>query len=187
MQQTGDQEGTDGQRDNDYLSNFVPPPNSEVPCLLYQHILLRDMQELFGSVNQPTPTPFQNDAIPTGMTEPSPGTELGNATRESRVAEEMIDARPSAAHSCLATMPCHWTTRTDGKSKVCGAKMTCKTVPAHFRDAHSIKNVTANAQIHCRWEGCDKLVGRKNFTRHVREHHVHHHRVQKSKGVKGVH
>lgn len=58
----------------------------------------------------------------------------------------------------------------------CGTQITCKNVPAHFRDTHGIKDLgDEDALVRCMWEGCQsRIPSRKNFVRHVREQHLGH-------------
>ncbi|KAF8123735.1 hypothetical protein EV363DRAFT_1179155, partial [Boletus edulis] len=74
-------------------------------------------------------------------------------------------------------VPCQWI---DGTSpKACTAGISCKTVPAHFRDTHDIKGIEWSTKLYCWWRGCCKLNSRKNFARHVRETHLGHPRSKK--------
>lgn len=81
-------------------------------------------------------------------------------------------AEVQAGHISLATVPCQWTHM--GHFEACGAGITYKSDPAHFRDVHGIANLKKDAQITCLWEGCQKRIQRKNFFRHVRECHLGH-------------
>ena len=76
-------------------------------------------------------------------------------------------------HSCAATVPCRWVDQ--GESAGCGAAITCRSSPQHFRNAHNIRNLNKCVMICCQWDGCPiSWVTRKNFVRHVRERHMDH-------------
>ena len=87
------------------------------------------------------------------------------------------NVRLKEAHSCLATASCQWIG--EGNSGACGAPITCKSVPAHFRNTHGIKKLRADTPIYCWWEGCHGWVKRKYFVRHIRECHLGHSRKVK--------
>ncbi|KAH0826156.1 hypothetical protein J3R83DRAFT_5575, partial [Lanmaoa asiatica] len=79
--------------------------------------------------------------------------------------------------SCFATAPCQWTG--EGNPDMCGAGITCESVPTHFKSTHGVRKLKGDTSIHCCWEGCDKWVRRKGFVRHIRECHLNHIRGNK--------
>ncbi|KAF8423197.1 hypothetical protein L210DRAFT_831292, partial [Boletus edulis BED1] len=56
----------------------------------------------------------------------------------------------------------------------CGTQITRKNVPAHFQRFHGIRKMKQDVLVCCQWEGCHKRLRRKNFVRHIREHHMGH-------------
>ncbi|KAG9308860.1 hypothetical protein JVU11DRAFT_11319 [Chiua virens] len=171
----------DMQCDGEDLRWYIVPPVDTV-CPFYQGILRRDMDGLFGHMNHAVNV-VRNDVTPVLRPITATGSE-GTAKRTGGVDEMAGKYSPASIttdiHSCQAVTLCYWTS--DGKDEICGAKITCKSVPAHLGDAHHIRKLDKNSMIYCRWEGCDRRMKPKNFSRHVRECHVGHCREQKSCG-----
>ncbi|KAG6370577.1 hypothetical protein JVT61DRAFT_11373 [Boletus reticuloceps] len=69
---------------------------------------------------------------------------------------------------------CRWTE--SGNTEGCDTQITWENVPAHFQRFHGIRKMKKDALIQCQWEGCHKRLKRKNFVRHIREHHLGHRR-----------
>ncbi|KAF8552548.1 hypothetical protein OG21DRAFT_1511349 [Imleria badia] len=153
----------------------------------YRSAVERQRKALFGTVSPATdaiPVP-SNDVFP--VTEDhGPGAKLDNViqTRENAQTAEAhsLPTKTQVAHSCLDTVNCQWTG--EGSFKVCGSEITCSNVVVHLRDIHGIKKSSEDTVIYCGWEGCPKQIGRKNFVRHVREHHVGHVRGKKHPSLK---
>ncbi|KAG6376844.1 hypothetical protein JVT61DRAFT_866 [Boletus reticuloceps] len=143
----------------------------------YQRAVLREEEMLFGaasrSIGMPTPSLAQSDI--TSMTADY-GFSTEDVIQGPEVAQSTAHLRVTTVgtftHSCLATMHCQW--RGEANSEPCGAQIACGDVPAHFKNAHGIKELNEDTQIYCWWEGCQKLVKRKFFVRHVRERHLRH-------------
>ena len=76
------------------------------------------------------------------------------------------------AHTCSSSAPCEWID--GGNIETCEAQIKCASVSTHFRNSHGIRNMNKNALIGCFWRGCRKVVGRKNFVRHIHECHLGH-------------
>lgn len=84
-------------------------------------------------------------------------------------------AAPQSARASCSWALCRW--RDESTSSVCHATLSCEGIPDHFKDVHGIKYLNESERVDCNWEGCSaKRVGRKNFVRHIREHHLRHSR-----------
>ncbi|KAI9457908.1 hypothetical protein HD554DRAFT_2140909 [Boletus coccyginus] len=131
----------------------------------YQRALRREMEILFGTPNHDT----VNGLVPAAnYAMPSPA----------QVAEgHPLTTTTETNHSCSTTGSCQWPGA--GNSVTCGAQLTCKTVPAHFRKTHNIRRINEEELVSCQWPGCHKTLMRKSFVRHIRECHLDHPRKMK--------
>ncbi|KIM55903.1 hypothetical protein SCLCIDRAFT_29964 [Scleroderma citrinum Foug A] len=57
----------------------------------------------------------------------------------------------------------------------CHALIDCGSAPEHFK-SHGIKGMTRAEDVPCLWSGCERIIERHNFMRHVREAHLGHKR-----------
>ncbi|KAF8443240.1 hypothetical protein L210DRAFT_3535191, partial [Boletus edulis BED1] len=76
-----------------------------------------------------------------------------------------------------ASIRCRWTG--SGHIEGCGTQITRENVPAHFQRFHGIRKMKEDVLVCCQWDGCHKRLRRKNFVRHIREHHMGHPRRKK--------
>ncbi|KAI6044428.1 hypothetical protein EDC04DRAFT_2642529, partial [Pisolithus marmoratus] len=70
-------------------------------------------------------------------------------------------------------VPCLFT---NPEGRKCQKSINCGDVSDHFRDAHGIRDLGREYQLHCRWQGCGRPLTRHNFVRHIRECHLKHSR-----------
>ncbi|KAI6027102.1 hypothetical protein EDC04DRAFT_3092077 [Pisolithus marmoratus] len=56
----------------------------------------------------------------------------------------------------------------------CWELITCGTAPEHFSAVHGIRRMARGVEITCGWQGCECLIRRHNFIRHIREVHLGH-------------
>ncbi|KAF8552539.1 hypothetical protein OG21DRAFT_1498328 [Imleria badia] len=150
----------------------------------YRNAVDREREALFGSVSRRTDGILSpaNDVLPVIVVPGhGPGLELDNVRQIPAIAqmseEHSTVTTTQIGHSCSVTLPqaCQWTRK--GRSEACGAEITYRSIPAHFGDAHEIKNLKKDARIYCLWKGCHKQIQRKNFARHLRECHLGYRRI----------
>ncbi|KAF8552561.1 hypothetical protein OG21DRAFT_111755 [Imleria badia] len=140
-------------------------------------VLDREVETLFGTVSDATGAiRIPSNEVFLVMENHAPDTGFDNATQTPENAH-MIEAHSlvnttQISHSCLEEVPCQWTG--EGISETCGAQITCRSVPAHLGNIHSIRKLPEDALIYCWWQECHRQVKRKNFVRHIRERHLHH-------------
>ncbi|KAI6136024.1 hypothetical protein F5141DRAFT_1071722 [Pisolithus sp. B1] len=58
----------------------------------------------------------------------------------------------------------------------CLQPISCGTSAHHFAVMHGIRNLDWDVHISCAWQGCERVITRRNFTRHVREVRLEHNR-----------
>ncbi|KAI6143981.1 hypothetical protein BKA82DRAFT_1008850 [Pisolithus tinctorius] len=94
---------------------------------------------------------------------------LSKAPQETPTAEKQVNQYTS----------CPWTfcLYTDPEGRECLEFINCGTAPDHFKDTHGISNIARDVELVCVWQGCGVRVIRHNYIRHIREHHLHHDRV----------
>lgn len=150
----------------------------------YQRALRREMEILFGVPNHDT----VNGLIPAAVCSTIPlivymtsrwfSSQNYAMPSPLQVAEgHPLTTTTETNHSCSTTGFCQWPGA--GDSVACGAQLSCKTVPAHFRNIHNIRRINEEELVSCQWPGCHKTLMRKSFVRHIRECHLNHPRIMK--------
>ncbi|KAI6018822.1 hypothetical protein EDC04DRAFT_446780 [Pisolithus marmoratus] len=65
--------------------------------------------------------------------------------------------------------PCGWR---DSGDRICGILVTYDNLADHLAEIHSIKDLSSDVEIECRWCLPGKMVKRRNILRHFREKHL---------------
>ncbi|KAI6111237.1 hypothetical protein F5141DRAFT_1202911 [Pisolithus sp. B1] len=99
---------------------------------------------------------------------------LSKAIQEPPVSHQQVLLKLQSQYTC-----CPWTfcLYTDPEGWECLEPVDCGTAPGHFKDKHSITNLSRKVELVCMWQGCGCRVIRHNYIRHIREHHLGHDRV----------
>ncbi|KAF8125808.1 hypothetical protein EV363DRAFT_1350301 [Boletus edulis] len=168
---------------SDYAPSTEPymrrcPSNTIAWSPTFQSELEREMEALYGTENNDKAVDAQipSDVAPT---DPfvyirrilSPG-----EARDPDTSEGSYVTGALHTHS-PASICCRWTG--SGNTEGCGTQITRENVPAHFQRFHGIRKMKQDVLVCCQWEGCHKRLRRKNFVRHIREHHMGHPRRKK--------
>ncbi|KAI6046768.1 hypothetical protein EDC04DRAFT_1248615 [Pisolithus marmoratus] len=101
---------------------------------------------------------------------------IANST--SHTLTEAIEERRTSDTQTNKYTCCPWTfcLNTDPEGWECLELINCDTAPDHFKNKHGITNMGREVELVCVWQGCGRQVIRHNYIRHIREHHLQHHR-----------